>query len=325
MSSPETYFTPVEKHEFPDIVEGYLAENVRVHFVFGPHQHPEHFDATAQLLTDCDIFIPEQAGWTEEMLEAWSRATKAKGPSLDKIAQKIESNFDDYTKAVVHEIGGTWKSILFIDVTDEEFPKEMDTAIKASRSTDYETVLRESYEGAALNTDFSGFRDKKMIENLGPQVTRKVKEHPKLRDKEQVNVLISLGTDHYPVYEYLRQQQATQDKVSATIWSVDVRDTTNMIAEEFVAKVQDNQPISRQDLVTFYISQIISNLMPDKPTIRTRTNHNSMEAKNRLIDVILKEDIEEVGRLVHRFTTNRLIKGDTEKFGGLLKTAGIDI
>ncbi|HEX5797065.1 MAG TPA: hypothetical protein VFX86_01595 [Candidatus Saccharimonadales bacterium] len=325
MSSPEAYHTPIEHHEMPEIGEGYLPENVSVHFVFGPHADASHFDAAAQLLDDCDIFIPELVAWDEDEQERYTRITKASGASLEKIKRRMSPKIDGYTEQMIQEISGTFKPIVFIDARAEDLPRDPDSYLATASSDDYEGHLEEFYNSIVDLRNGANLRDIIMVTNLGPAVTDKIREHPRLRNKEEVSALVTLGSAHYPVFQYLAEQEETCNKVSASSWSMAGLDYAAMYKNHVGQMVAEGQPISRQELIGYFIASILEVIHPGIPRAITRDNQARIFMKDQLFKSLVEaDDLEGVARMFHNIALHREDEKDKVRFNYYLKQAHLE-
>lgn len=209
---------------FPEIPDDYLPENVLVHFHFAPHAIPEHLDATRQLYTNADIFIPEVPGWDSKRLKDFTAISKGDSKILGRM---IDAQRNNPLKALNEEllkiIHGKYKPITFIDATSEQ-PELASAGRKTGHLMDcasesIEDTLENFAKDLAIKSKKVALRDRIMVRNLGESVTNIASPHPRLKKASQVLALAFMGFNHEPVYHYLRDQPASTNNVAASLWS----------------------------------------------------------------------------------------------------------
>ncbi len=342
MNSPETYFIAGEGKDFPEIEEGYLPSNVTVHFHFAPHVARDHFEGAAELLDAADIFIPEQAGWDADTLSNWQRVTKTRPSSknFEKLTRKLtaEEDSQEYLDEILSRLGGSYKSVVLIDAHKNEHPEVQNIGYitGVTPMADYESELVETYEKAIKFTHLTTtLRERVMLKNLGPAITHKTQEHPKLKDKEHVFALVTLGGAHYPIFDYLWNQPAIHNQVEASSWILSGVDQLEMHSQQVEDKIINNQPLTRKEVIGLMISQRLEFLIPGSLDTISRHNKDEILRRNKLFDILLHDDdCDEAGKVIHLLSSGKVLGRSnlnglseneaSQRFDSYLIRAGID-
>lgn len=206
---------------FPEIPTDYLPDNVTVHFHFAPHIERRHLEGALPILEQADIFLPENAGWdlrTRRMFMAISRGDERRYREM----RDNPFEYPEYTRGLMDAIYRRGRYIDFFDKKEgEDVIDELEQDLLPPFATIEEALQR--LANNASNLVFSeGFRrDRIMAQNLGDVVTRIVSANKPLRRKPNVLALATLGSGHMPLFDYLRTQEATEGKVTASQWAGD--------------------------------------------------------------------------------------------------------
>lgn len=207
------------------IREGYLPDNVLVHFHFAPHATAEHFEGAKELLPDADIFIPEISAWDESDVKLYTAISKGDRKIFDRCIAGNEHNLiRDWYNTVHRALFDTWKPVLFIDYSADQagdlaMAKTLQKQLEQGLGSDLDEALHRLADIEAQAMQKSATRNRLMVGNLGTKVTELVSGHPKLKDKPLVRVLAPMGFGHMPIYDYLHGQPDSSNNVSASSWS----------------------------------------------------------------------------------------------------------
>jgi hypothetical protein len=281
---------------FAEIGEGYLPDNAHVHVHLSAHGTEEHFAPVEPQLQQADIFIPESAGWSESSLR-WANAI-SKG-ERKTVAEALEMH-TGFSLAMVRALRGRYIPVAFIDapasrkdmLTLEHFDR---AKLEALSSRNLETALDNSAEILKVSAKIIALRDRIMIESLGPTVTKIVSNHPKLKNKEAVRVLCTIGSLHEDVYDRLAASPHTAQQVSG---STGLEPLERTQAGNLVDRFQRDLPVTRSDLLKIMVRQLLSEIdFPDfteaAPVARQKVLHqmrDGIESNLDNADVILALD-----------------------------------
>ncbi len=250
----ETFYTPVDISELPDVEDGYLPENVFVHFALGPHGDEKDFDALAEVVNESDVVVPEVVGWGPEHLKWLRDVSKSSHVNYQKLLRHRagrEYVTDGFSRRLAETIQGKRKSIILIDAP-KNTPLSNPHNIIAfhSKLTTEAAVLKYFYTVCARAEEGGAQREKIMIESLGPFVTQAVSDHPMLRIQNNVRVAVILGSAHESVYSHLQASPHTTGQVGASI----SRELDSELAErgaDIKELIRSNTPVGK-DLLRQY-------------------------------------------------------------------------
>lgn len=306
----EYYHAPFEAIEYPAIEEGYLPENVHVHFNFGAHATKEDFIGTAELLNSADIYIPEAANHGHEELQFYQRLVKSNRLNAAKLMARY--SLDPFSQAQSEALAGTYKTVLLIDSSEDDrlyIPSET-----FDLSPPLETALRGLFVIMFQHAQAWRKRDSIMITKLGPGISRAIENHPKLKDKDEVRVLVRLGAAHETIYQFLSNNLVTQNQVSAThqypcpeIYKL-LRPFDEHGLVNRNRKIASNQPISRQIVLTSFIINTITMILN-----KAQIGDKSPSLPGNLLEVLLSTgQLDEVADLTRRVASDTASSADLE-------------
>jgi len=220
---PESeYARQIESLDLPDIPEGYLPENVYVHFDFNMHIIEEHYETTAQLFEDADIIAPEAGGWHPGDLKfdnAISRGSQGKFARALKTSQYSDN--PGYKKAYYNTIFGSKKPIIFADSTRQQLlDSAADTTSgteKLVESKDVDEALHVIADQMASYAQLNAVTSQSFLKSLGPIVTGLLEVNPELAEKDQVTVLCSLYPGNERLWDHFRTQPSTEGQTGASV------------------------------------------------------------------------------------------------------------
>jgi len=220
MEDTAPYERTYDLEPFPEIPTDYLPDNVTVHFHFAPHVDRQHLEGALPLLEKADIFLPENGGWDIQTRRIFSAIARGDERKYRAMRSSPQVSFPEYTRGVIDAVYRRGKYIDFFDERSEEEPESDDLeSLIVPRSETIEIALQHvaDIESGIIFGD--GLRrDRIMARNLGDVVTRIVAGSKPLRRKADVLVLATLGSGHIRLWEYLRMQEGSKDKVVASEW-----------------------------------------------------------------------------------------------------------
>lgn len=258
-SELQEFARPLGVPEYPRIEEGYLPDNVLVHFHFAPHGTSEHLEGVEQLMPQADVFIPELTGWDASDLKKFAAISKGDRKTLDKQTAGYASHpMRDWLNGINRALFDTWKPVILIDQSAHQQGTSMTSLankyMKYGFGSDIEEGLHKLADMESEVMKISALRNLTMIDNLGQKVTELVSNHPKLKNKAIVNVLATMGFGHMDIYEYLHSQSATADKVAASMWSgIGELSATDKVNFEYLS----GRTPSKDELVTALVARAI--------------------------------------------------------------------
>lgn len=296
----------------------FLPDNVSVHFHFAPHSTVDHFDVAKEQIKIADIYIPELPRWTDKTLKRIRAISKGNKKIFDREMQLHDSGqFSATILELFRAIYRTYKPIILIDISKAEAgnSKPIDfyaEYVKATKDDIEETiislseVLRETGNRAAL-------RDSIMVRNLGVSVTNLVNEHPKLRTKDEVKTLVTLGTNHDPVFNALWSSKHTHEQVSADTWS----GGQPTYEDKVINAYRNGEMPTDVDFVSFMLSVAFTGATLDGEALyshseayKRRSSNDDIPFGNQLIDAMVADDIQGCLGIAHRILKLKKQVGD---------------
>lgn len=207
---------------YPEIPADYLPDNAFVHLHFAPHATREHFEGAAQLLGQADIFLPEAGAWDPKLRRDFIALTRGDEKRYRDFKRRLPEDRAGHALAVIDAIYKRGKFLDFIDIKGDDF--EIPRHERQPYFTSVEDALQYMADRESHFAFNSGLRrDRIMAGNLGSVVTRIVEGNRPLRRKDEVGVLVVLGSAHEGLYHYLQGQDGSKDKLAASQWKGDNR------------------------------------------------------------------------------------------------------
>ncbi len=206
-------------------IEGFLKENgiekvphIKTNFFFNQHATAEDGQMVADRLKDKDIFIQENAGWDDERLLTWQKVTSGEFTADQAIEHEKARGkaffWTEYYKSIFENIHGTNKEVLLVDIKDDsELYKEIYDLMKTDgvywnildRSKTYDEVIEHIGDASQLESLSQEERENEILKNTKQNLLELLKNKPELQDKEELNVLFSMGSFHTRLYHEMKK------------------------------------------------------------------------------------------------------------------------
>lgn len=191
---------------------------ISVNIFYAPHESARDMEGLKKEFATCDIYMPEAHGWTETTLDILKRLSSGEmspsevAPDEDPVKQKKQRMIDEM-------IFNSHKPIALIDVPDnhqiildEEDRRSQNNGKKIFHYGNFDQTL-ESLRDVLKSESLDRERETYMLSQLKPQVEAILKEHPELKDKQEIQVLLSLGADHTSIYHSLKEENIQVTRV----------------------------------------------------------------------------------------------------------------
>jgi len=185
--------------------EALVLPRIKYEFFFAPHAFPKELDGLKERFDNADIYIPEARGWNQEQLDVLRAIANG---DID-VMQKIPGEEDGapglrWNIRFIRMLYNSYKPITFVDVPEIESKKQK--VLEPNWNGTFSDVLNSIREISAYGLQYTRSREKYMLDHLEPRVKELIEEHPSLKAKEEINVLLSLGTAHDPIYIDLKKR-----------------------------------------------------------------------------------------------------------------------
>jgi len=307
---PSGFERDISLPPFPEFDDAYLPSNVALHFYFAPHRTVEQFDEGKPLLQRADVFIPEAAGWNEQTQKDFNSISKGGDEKRYRKlveAQQIHLN-SGYAREQYEGLKGTYKPVVLIDAHRDRADLNVGDFTKRYRkgiTSDVEDTLHGVASALASIAEMAYARDLIMGDNLGPKVTELVTNHPRLSNKEQVNVLLVLGFSHTELYQAMVDSGVFEGRIEETTWS---GITEIDIETAVISTYKRGEVPTRDDMAEFLISWALTctslAVRPDKKlfnfdALYTRERDITTYIGQRVVDSMMQMG-EEGLSIAHR-------------------------
>lgn len=188
---------------------------VCVEILFGPHATVRDLGNLKDRFEQADVYIMEAAAWTPELYRFIKDLSQGKKEPNDILQLgSIDKSSAEHVMAELEMIQGSGKPVVFIDIPygkhaalDRyiEVVKEDNELLRLIKPDFSETLgqLRKWMEEfSQLDRD----RELHMVEVFPKAIQRILDEHPHLRERKDLHVLIKLGGAHTPIVEALNNK-----------------------------------------------------------------------------------------------------------------------
>lgn len=305
----EYYHVPFEPIEYPEIKEGYLPGNVNLHFDFGKHDTRADFEWSAEMLKQADIYIPEYPFYTSQDVKLIKTITKSSPHNFKKLEGKLSA--DAFGYAQFQALRGTYKTVVMADISKED-GLSLPT-LNYPISLDLDATLEKILPKVLNFVEVNEKRNSIIISNLGPKISESIECHPRLRDQEQVNALMRIGSLHKVIYAELAQSPHTNLQVSARTQFVGHTDLYTRT--DLYEPIATSQPISRQLVLLHFIGSTTMGMC--------RINTGTHLDPTHLFKAFTEnpEELEQVASLISRIHLQKLLSDDAETIEQYLQKA----
>ena len=206
MKEIPTIEKPETKEEEPQI---------SYHIFYAPHFTAKDFENLKNTFDKADIYVPELVGWDFRTKDQLNRLSQGEFTPEELAAKGFISNksarFRQY-----QIIYNSKKPILFVDMPlqhklipisdrNDELGKE---SLGLFTKGDFKSSFKKIYQYTIAETDYEKKREELIKKNLEEEVKKFIKTDSKLKDKSDINVLLSLGAVHTGIYHKLKKEEA---------------------------------------------------------------------------------------------------------------------
>jgi hypothetical protein len=197
-----------------------LPERASVHVYLSPHGTAEDAPQLAERIAEVDILAPEVFAWTPDLEKAFNRIAGGNLKQYQNMRQTLQHSNGpgSYTEALVSAFYKKRQPILMIDTPQRHtvtnnFHTFVASSIGLSEAlkTDFDETLQglQSLYSAKAGP-VTRQREDYMLDHLTEGISKVIDTNPRLRRKENVKVLATLGADHTYIYHKLKQANPNQ-------------------------------------------------------------------------------------------------------------------
>lgn len=269
------------------------SPNIKYELFFSPHGNPEDFHGLFKLIGNTDIYIPEVHGWSEEYLGIYQDVSAGSKTPEEAIRER-QTDDAEMNPLLLEELQALYKSnkpIAFIDLPEDEVPRSKNRIRLAAQSFDelLDNVQYYLEEESRLNHE----REEHMIEQLKVKVGEILDSHPELKAKDDVSVLISLGSVHTGVYHQLKkdgERVGREFNVMPQVYS---------LSDEGVRRYMWGKPVDRELAARILLETVFGNVF--QPELeKVSTDNTKIDLFKR--KVASQFNIDEIGNIFHLLT-----------------------
>jgi|GEM_PF-4682882 len=250
MSVETGFHPPQEVKETPAKID--------VEIFFSAHANEADGKAIQKYLSGCDVFIPEQIGWSEADRDVFNKVAQGEIAPVDALKLLENTGYSDFTKGQLEALYQTKKTVEFVDtpkgqpyssVIDfydnlEPFFENFDDAIN---------TLKESQQ--RFITNYGTNREKLMQDRLGELMQNLAANNP----GKNLKILMQLGYNHRPFYKDLKASAGENFEFSA---KYPVSDFPYAYSDEFGARYLNNKEIDKDLLAKCWLERKIEKILP---------------------------------------------------------------
>lgn len=190
--------------EYLKQIYGAEAPRLSVQFFSGPHATEMDAEGIEERLKECDVYIPEKVSWNQSHLQMWNDISAGN--------EMPPESPNPFFSKIYEYLYASEKPVAFIDFPEEEWEKkflEYQKQLPESlENLSYEEALEFMDRSARLTYQFiQKEREQYMLSRLGPKIVEVLEAHPELKQKKELNILITLGMGHTNIYHQMKKDQ----------------------------------------------------------------------------------------------------------------------
>lgn len=186
--------------------------SIAINIFYGSHQSAEDQKRLGEAFQKADVYVPEVPGWNPETLKIFRSVSDGRLEPRDAI-RRLGNFFRESRLAELKILYNSKKPVIFVDVPVRH-PIDLRIVSQLNR-------LSESIDFLVLNTfrgNIEGVREvirnfaqtqkereDYMLLNLKPKIEEFLKEHPELKGKKKLDILLNLGAVHTNLYRSLKK------------------------------------------------------------------------------------------------------------------------
>lgn len=267
--------------------------NVGYDIYYSPHGNTGDFRDLFGKIKAADIYVPEVYGWSQEYLSIYQDVSAGRKTPEAAIREKQveDADMNPLLLEELRAVHNSNKPIFFIDLPEDEVPRGKNKIALAARSFDglLDNVKYYLEQESKLNIR----REHHMVEQLGIKVGEVLDAHPKLKAKDDVGVLVSLGSVHTGVYQQLRD---SGEKVEREFNTMPHRYS---LSDEGVRSYMNGRPVSRELAARILLETVFGDVF--------QLELEKVSSDNTKIDLFKRKvasqfNIDEIGEIFHLLT-----------------------
>lgn len=193
-----------------------LEPKISVHILYGPHATESDVKPIENRFKTADIYIPEAEGWTMDQLQVFRMVSEGKITPTHLFQNQGLRRIDhQHFYAQLEMVKNSHKPITFIDVPQghrsaEAFFRWVNEPLRVQGSFGDQLLRVKAWlkDKAEIEKE----REAYMKSMLPVKIKEVLSEYPELKKKDNLNVLVALGSQHTRLYSELKQEGYDVDK-----------------------------------------------------------------------------------------------------------------
>lgn len=274
---------------------------------YSPHVLERDYWGIEGELDKADIFAPEEFGYEKETLDEYKALANGE-MSPDDIEQNEAKEYgpgykrDEARRKIFEVIFNSRKQIIFIDVPNghplvKRWMKALEErffiAFRSKDINSFYELLRLVKKNLKEYADIQKERDEYILSQLKPRVDECIKADPRLRNASKIQILISLGSLHTPIYHALKKRNENVQRIfrSPAIFP---------FADEGARRYQFNKEIDN-DLAARILLEEYLDLASDIDLIENiKDTKKSIEVLRKIIGSLDFNEIKSIFQRLHK-------------------------
>lgn len=277
--------------------------NMQIDISYGTHITEKDAEKMRDKFNSADVFVPEVPGYDNELLGIFRNVSMGR-LTPEQFLGRTSPLFPDFQRGMAKMLYGSRKLVLFIDVPHNNplhrslvHAYSSNEVLTGSFSSFLDSLKINRRKIRELQTERENF----LLTQFPIKMRELLAEYPQLKEKEQIRVLLQLGSVHTGIYHNLKKQgREVNREFSANPYVYDFESEVENrygfgkdVSDELVAKV-------------FLENMIIQQLLPKEITRTIATDKLDIFSR-RVIPQFSFKEIEEIfNRLVKREDGRRI-------------------
>lgn len=314
----ETPIAPVKKRGFkfsrffPNQKEPEIGPKISVDIFFSQHRTSDDFKGLKEKVGKADIFFPEFVGWGQKDVVLFNEVARGEVSPEEAVG---EGPGRDAFLGMLGSIYKSNKPIAFVDLSaDDPSHKKSGEELKPLRYIfqDFEANLNNMRSIVKNHSEVELKREQHIASTIKPKVQEVLINHPELKVKGELKVLLSLGSGHAVSLYGILQAKGLEliNKPEESVVEVTFFD-------EGRATYISQQPLSRELLAKIFLENLFVNTdVIDKSKIADTKKIYFLTRK-----LFSESSMEYTKEVFERFKKKEGLRSILEeKFGPLPKT-----
>lgn len=272
---------------------------ISYHILYGAHRTAKDFNFKKfkKAFKKADVYVPETVGWDAEAVLIYNSLSLGEITPKQLVKERFFWIEPDSSHFKIYEtIYNSKKPILFADIPkNHELLKEyqlniglLNLALDLFEKGRFSSALKIAREATKGLSNYWGSREKVIKQNLRSSIGQLSKDLPQLKDKKEIEVLLTLGMGHPLVYYDLKKEgESVFREFTETPFVL------NVLGEiDKRLRFSKNKEISDELLAKFIIDELLfakfKKITPD--------SNKLLKVNRKILSKLNLKDIEEISK-----------------------------